>query len=393
MKIHIAMFSLVIASIVSLVAVAQPVTSKPELVGMFSVRLKRVDAFMARLQAEGKLAGAVTLVARRGQLVSLKAHGFADIESKRPMRTDDIFQIQSMTKPIATVMALMLLEGGRFLLSDPVAKFLPEFSDMKIAVVKSDAPESYVLVPVERNITIHNLLTHRAGFTGVPPSNSPAEILRRKAVQSLPKNSDFTLEEYAKHLAASPLDAQPGATFKYGASTVVLVRLIEVVTGQTLDTVLLDRIFKPLRMIDTSFVVPLEKQQRIAPAYSLSAEKILVKLPPDTLTPRYFSAGGNLWSTAADYLRFSQMLLIGGELDGQRLLSRKSVELMTEPHADKISLPFMSGQYFGQGVVVRKADGDSGLLGSPATFGWSGGYNTYFRIGPHKNSSLFCSHN
>ena len=384
MKISITMLSLAIASIISLSAAAQPVATNPEQVGLSSERLLRVDAFMARLQAEGKLAGAVTLMARRGRLVSLKAHGLADMETKRPMRTDDIFQIQSMTKPIATVMALMLLEEGRFLLSDPVAKFLPEFRELKVAVVKSDAPEGYVLVPAERSITIHDLLTHRAGFTGVPPSNSPAEILRRKAFQSLPQNGDFTLEEFTKHLAASPLDAQPGTTFKYGASTVVLGRLIEVVTGQTLDRVLQDRLFKPLRMIDTSFVVPLEKQKRIAPAYSLSAEKILVKLPSDSLTPRFFSASGNLWSTAADYLRFSQMLLNGGELEGRRLLSRKSVELMTERHVEKIPLPFMPGQYFGLGVAVRKADGDSGLIGSPGTFGWSGGYNTYFRIDPQE---------
>ncbi len=383
MKISITMLLLAIASIISLSAAAQPVAAKPEQVGLSSERLLRVDAFMARLQAEGKLAGAVTLVARRGRLVSLKAHGLADIESKRPMRTDDIFQIQSMTKPIATVMALMLLEEGRFLLSDPIAKFLPEFRELKVAV-KSDAPEGYVLVPAERNITIHDLLTHRAGFTGVPPSNSAAEILRRKAAQSLPQNGDFTLEEYTKNLAASPLDAQPGTMFKYGASTIVLGRLIEVVTGQTLDKLLHDRLFKPLRMIDTAFVVPLEKQKRIAQAYSLSAEKVLVKLPPDSVTPRFFSASGNLWSTAADYLRFSQMLLNGGELDGQRLLSRKSVELMTERHVEKIPLPFMPGQYFGLGVAVRKADGDSGLIGSPGTFGWSGGYNTYFHIDPHE---------
>ena len=384
MKISVTILPLVIASIISLSAAAQQVPTKPEQVGFSSDRLARVDAFLARLQAEGKLAGAVTLVARRGQLVSLRAHGFADIESKRPMRADDIFQIQSMTKPIATVMALMLLEEGRFLLSDPIAKFLPEFRDMKVAVVKSDAPDGYILVPAERNITIHDLLTHRAGFTGVPPSNSPAEILRRKALQSLPQNGDFTLEEYSKHLAASPLDAQPGTTFKYGSSTVVLGRLIEVVTGQTLDNALQDRLFKPLRMIDTSFVVPLEKQKRIAPAYSLSAEKTLVKLPLDSVTPRFFSASGNLWSTAADYLRFSQMLLNGGELDGQRLLSRKSVELMTERHVEKIPLRFMPGQYFGLGVAVRKADGDSGLIGSPGTFGWGGGYNTYFRIDPQE---------
>ena len=180
---------------------------------------------------------------------------------------------------------------------------------------------------------------------------------------TLPQNGDFTLEEYTKNLAASPLDTQPGTTFKYGASTVVLGRLVEVVTGQTLDKVLHDRLFKPLRMIDTSFVVPSEKQKRIAPAYSLSAERTLVKMPPDSVTPRFFSASGNLWSTAADYLRFSQMLLNGGELEGQRLLSRKSVELMTERHVEKIPLRFMPGQYFGLGVAVRKADGDSGLIG------------------------------
>lgn len=384
MKISAKLLLLAFATIVSLSAAAQQVPTKTEQVGLSSERLKRVDAFIERLLAEGKLAGAVTLVARRGQLVSLKAHGLANLETKRPMRTDDIFQIQSMTKPIATVMALMLLEEGRFLLSDPVAKFLPEFRDMKVAVMKSDAPEGYVLVPAARNITVHDLLTHRAGFSGLPPGNSPAEILRRKAAQSLPKNGDFTLEEYGKHLAASPLDAAPGTTFKYGPSTVVLGRLIEVVTGQTLDKVLQDRIFKPLQMIDTSFVVPLEKHSRIVPAYSLSTEKILVRMPLDSLAPRFFSAGGNLWSSAADYLRFSQMLLNGGEWDGQRLLSRKSVELMTERHVDQIPLPFMPGQYFGLGVAVRKADGDSGLPGSPGTYGWGGGYNTYFRIDPQE---------
>ena len=384
MKISITLLPLVIASITCLSAAAQQLPTKPEQVGLSSERLVRVDSLMARLQAEGKLAGAVTLVARRGQLVSLKAHGFADVGTKRPMRTDDIFQIQSMTKPIATVMTLMLLEEGRFLLSDPIAKFLPEFRDMKVAVIKSDAPEGYILVPAERNITVHDLLTHRAGFTGLPPSNSPAEILRRKAVQSLPRNGDFTLAEYSKHLAASPLDAQPGTTFKYGPSTVVLGHLIEVLTGLTLDKVLQDRIFEPLRMTDTSFVVPSEKHSRIAPAYSLSTEKILVKLPPDSLAPRFLSAGGNLWSTAADYLRFCQMLLNGGEWEGQRLLSRKTIDLMTERHIDNIPLPFMRGQYFGLGVAVRKADGDSGLVGSPGTYGWNGGYNTYFRIDPQE---------
>jgi CubicO group peptidase (beta-lactamase class C family) len=384
MKEFLALVLLAAISTAIFPAYSQSSIAKPESVGVSSERLKRVDKFMERLQTDGKLAGAVTVVARHGQLVSLKAHGLADLDTKRPMRIDDIFQIQSMTKPIATVMTLMLLEEGRFLLSDPVTKFLPEFRDMKVAVAKADAPDGYVLVPAERSITIHDLLTHRAGFTGLPPSNSPAEILRRKAVQTLAPNDNYTLDEYVKHLAASPLESQPGSAFKYGASTIVLGRLIEVATGQTLDKVLQDRLFAPLQMIDTSFVVPTEKHKRIVPAYSLVPEKGLVKLPPDSFSPRFFSASGNLWSTPADYLRFCQMLLNGGELDGQRLLSRKSIELMTARHVDAIPLKFLPGQYFGLGVAVNKGDGDSGLIGSPGAYGWSGGYNTYFRVDPQE---------
>jgi CubicO group peptidase (beta-lactamase class C family) len=363
-------------------------TTKPEAAGMSTERLRRVDAFVARLQAEGKLTGAVTVVARRGQVVMLAAHGFADLETKRPMRTDDIFQIQSMTKPIATVAALMLLEEGRFLLSDPVEKFLPEFRDMKVAVAKPDAPGGYVLVPAEHRITIHDLLTHRAGFTGLPPSNSPAEVLRRQARRSLPANGDFTLAEYVRNLAASPLESQPGTTFKYGPATAVLGRLIEVVAGQPLDEVFRDRIFRPLGMDDTFFCVPATKQARVVPAYEFSPGQGLVKLPADPMVTRLFSADGNLFSTAADYLRFCQMLLNSGELDGRRLLGRKTVELMTARQVDAMPMPFFRGQYFGLGVAVQKADGESGLIGSPGTYGWSGGYNTYFRIDPQEKLIL-----
>jgi len=368
-------------------AVPLPAATPAE-AGLSAERLGRVDQFVARLQAEGKIAGAVTVVARRGHLVSLVAHGLGDLETKRPMRTDDIFQIQSMTKPIATVGILMLLEEGRFLLSDPVEKFLPEFHDMKVAVAQADAPEGYVLVPAERRITILDLLTHRAGFTGLPPGDSPAERLRRKAVQALPPNGDFTLEDYVRNLAASPLGFQPGTTFRYGPATVVLGRLIEVVAGTTLEVFFRDRIFAPLGMPDTSFNVPLEKRARVLPVYTLSPEKGLVKLPPGSFTTRFFSAGGNLFSTPTDYLRFCQMLLNGGELDGHRLLGRKSVELMTARQVDVIPLPFLPGQYFGLGVAVRKADGESGLIGSPGAFGWSGAYNTYFRIDPKEQMIL-----
>src|SRR5262249_9713315 len=157
---------------------------------------------------ENKLAGAVTLIARHGKVVSLKAHGFADLERRRAMRFDDLFQLQSMTKPIATVVTLQLMEEGRLQLSDPVAKFLPEFADMRVAQARPDAVDGFELVPASRPITILDLLTHRAGFTGgLPPRDSPAERLRREAVKTLPPNQDFTLEQYVLHLAASPLDA------------------------------------------------------------------------------------------------------------------------------------------------------------------------------------------
>lgn len=378
-------------------AAAQTPLNKPEDVGMSAARLQRVDDFIARLQAEGKLAGAVTVVARRGQLVVLKAQGLADIEARRPMRTDDIFQIQSMTQPITVVAVLMLLEEGRFLLSDPIAKFLPEFADMKVVVPQTDAPDGYVLAPMRRGITIHDLLTHRAGFVGVPPSlNPPAEALRRAAVQSLPANYDFTLEQYVKNLASSPLASQPGTTLRYGPATEVLGRLVEVVSGRTLPEFFTERIFQPLGMVDTSFTVPVDKRARVVTAYRRSAEGALVAVPPYAMAPKFFSAAGNVFSTPMDYLRFCQMLLGGGQglrgADGKapraRLLGRKSVELMTARHAESFPMPWLAGQHVGLGVSVRTAGGESGLIGSAGAYGWAGGYNTYFRIDPKEELIL-----
>jgi CubicO group peptidase (beta-lactamase class C family) len=358
---------------------------------MSSSRLERVDTFLARLQAEGKLAGAVTVVARRGRLVSMKAHGFADLEARRPMATDGIFNVQSMTKPIATVALLMLLEEGRLLLSDPISKYLPEFGDMTVALARPEAPGGSELLPAQRAITVLDLLTHRAGFPGLPPRNSPAAALQAKALRSLPANGDFTLEEYVKTLAASPLDAQPGAEFRYGPATIVLGRLIEVVTGASLADALRDRVFVPLGMVDTTFRVPDDKRARVVVAYARTPGPGLKRLPPATLDPRFLSAGGNLFSTPADYLRFCRMLLNGGELEGTRVLGRKTVELMLEPQVEAIPLSFLPGHQFGLGVAVRGADGASGLIGSPGSYGWSGGYNTYFRIDPREQlvMSLF----
>ncbi len=356
----------------------------PDVQGISVERLRRVDEFIARLQREGKLAGAVTLIARRGQVVSLKAHGLADLESQRAMRVDDLFRLQSMTKPIATVVALQLMEEGRLRLADPVAKFLPEFADMKVAVARPEAPGGYELQPAARPMTILDLLTHRAGFVGLPPRDTPGARLRREAAKSLPPEAETTLAAYVTQLAASPLDSQPGESFSYGPATVVLGRVIEAVTGQGLDQAFGERVFKPLRMRETSFAVAESQRARIASPYALKPGQGLVRVPLDPLNPRLLSAGGNLTGTAQDYFRFAQMLLNGGTLDGVRVLSRKSVELMTAPQLDAIPLPFLAGQAFGLGVALQKAGGASGLLGSPGTYGWSGGYNTYFRIDPRE---------
>jgi CubicO group peptidase (beta-lactamase class C family) len=376
--------SLLCAACTTVPAGAPFPTAAPEAVGLSTERLSRVDAFIERMLNDRKVAGAVTLVARRGKLVSLKAHGFADLESQRAMRVDALFQLQSMTKPIATVAVLQLMERGLLQLSDPVAKFLPAFSGMLVAVERADAPGGFDLVAAARPITILDLMTHRAGFVGLPPRDSPGARLRREAVKSLPANEDFTLDQFVSHLAASPLDMQPGMAFRYGPATIVLGRVIEVITGKPLDVALHEQIFQPLRMTDTFFTVPEEKRSRVVSPYSLKPGQGLVRIPLDAMAPRFLSAGGNLYGTAADYLRFCQMLLNGGELGGARILSSKSVELMTTAQVDSIPLSFLPGHSFGLGVAIRKAEEQIAWRGSPGTYGWSGGYNTYFRIDPRE---------
>jgi CubicO group peptidase (beta-lactamase class C family) len=358
--------------------------AKPEAVGMDSGRLARIGAFVERLQSENKMAGAVTVVARRGQLVQFEAHGLADLEAGRKVRTDDIFALASMTKPIATVGVLMLLEEGRLLLSDPLEKFLPAFRDRQVAVADANAPGGYKLVPAERSITIHDLLTHRSGFPGQPADNDrPAARLWRDG----PSSRDPLLAESVDRLATLPLNAQPGAEWRYGASTLVLGRVIEVVSGQTLDVFLRERIFEPLGMKDTAFSVPPEKIARLVPIYAHRNGQLVKAASPST-SPRLLSASGGLFSTPADYVRFCQMLANGGELDGRRLLGPRTVERMATLDVERIPLPFLRGQGFGFGVAVQRPGGEADVLGSPGTYGWSGAYNTYFRIDPREKLVL-----
>jgi CubicO group peptidase (beta-lactamase class C family) len=351
--------------------------AKPEQVGMSSERLQRLHSFIGRFIERGELAGAVTVVTRRGKLVDFEAQGYSDLESHTPMRTDDIFRLASMTKPIATVAALMLLEEGRFLLEEPLSKYLPEFREMKVGIGRPGDP-AFKVMALEREVTIHDIFTHRSGLApGIARNGAPAGTTQ-------PSPDPNPLAQRVSNIAATPLLFQPGSAWNYGSSTDVLGYLTEVLSGQSLDEFLRSRIFAPIGMADTYFRLPKEKLPRLASTYQKPAGRGLEKAAnlPNAVEPRYYSAAGGLVSTPSDYVRFCQMLVNGGELDGRRYLSRKTLELMTASSWSPIPLSFLQGQYFGLGVAVKHESTASGLLGSPGSYGWSGAYNTYFRIDP-----------
>jgi CubicO group peptidase (beta-lactamase class C family) len=367
-------------------------TAKPEDVGMSSERLGRIRAAMQRYIDRGLVPGTVTLVARRGRVVHFEAQGLRDVEAKAPMTTDTVFRIASMTKPIASVALMMLYEEGHFLLSDPISKFLPEFSEMKVAQIAPAGERvgtPYKLVPSARPINFKHVLTHTAGFPNTYRGITQPEFAR--VVQQGRKPND-TIGDSVKRLATLPLNFHPGDAWEYGPATDVAGRLVEVISGTTLDDFLKKRIFEPLKMNDTHFYLPKSKLGRFAANYepdvknnkkiklveSPNAESRYVKEPHV-----YFSGGGGLVSTAADYFRFHQMMLNGGELEGQRILGRKTVELMTVNHIGDLQAWLTGPGYgFGLGYRVAKDIGQTALLGSVGEYGWGGAFCTYFWVDP-----------
>lgn len=365
--------------------------SDPEEVGLSGERLARIDRVMEDHVARKQVAGVVTLVARQGRMTQLGTYGMADVEANRPMRPDTIFRIASMTKPVTSVAVMMLYEEGRFLLTDPVSRYLPEFKEMEV-LPPEDSRESPP-VPAKRQITIRHLLTHTSGLT-YHWNKRLGERLRDAGITHGLLQDEGTLREKMKILATIPLLHQPGETFEYGLSTDVLGCLVEVVSRMTLDEFFHRRIFEPLGMDDTQFFIPPEKKPRLAAVYERNAGGPIrrvgegpvkedvgmvysVNYPYDG--PRhYYSGGGGLVSTAVDYARFAQMLLNGGELDGVRLLSPKSVELMTINHLTEVK----AQQGFGLGFGVIRDERDLKELGSIGTFGWGGFFYTDFFIDP-----------
>lgn len=355
--------------------------------GFSPARLERVTRYLQTAVDQGHHAGAVTLVARRGRIVQWQGLGYRDVARSAPMRPDAIFRIYSMTKPITSVAALLLMEEGRLTLEDPVSRFLPEFSRMQ--VLEGGTGESPRARPAARPITIKHLLTHTAGFAA-------GEILSGAAVERLNEarvHESQSLAAYATSLAALPLASDPGTRFSYdGVSTQVLSRVIEVVAGVPFDEFLVKRIFDPLRMIDTGFAVPPEKRARIAEMTSTDETGHLVVAQANANAPgemlnRYPSGAGGLYSTAGDYARFCQMLLNRGELDGAVILGRKTVELMLANHLVHLSPPvneLNDGEGFGLGGYVVLDTARRGQPGSVGQFGWSGAAATWFFIDPQE---------
>ena len=297
-------------------------------------RLSRIESWAQRLVDDGKLPGLITLVAHRDQVAHLHVCGQADIARGVPMAADTIFRIYSMTKPLATVAAMMLYEEGRFQLDDPIARFLPCFAAMRVYTGGSRG--RFDTAPAERDITFRDLMTHTAGFTyGFMEAHPVDAVYRAKGIDF--QTSEDKLGEVVERLAAVPLIAQPGRAWNYSVATDVLGHLVAVIAGQSFEAFLQERVLDPLGMTDTGFHVPAGKLDRFAANYAPGADGGLVLIDdPQTsvfLRQRQIaSGGGGLCATAFDYLRFCRMMLNKGELDGVRLLGRKTVELMTSNH-------------------------------------------------------------
>jgi CubicO group peptidase (beta-lactamase class C family) len=362
-----------------------PVT-RPEKVGMSSERLSLIKPVMQKYIDEDRLPGMITMVARHGKIVQFESYGLMDVD--KPMRPDAIFRIASMTKPVTSVAVMILFEEGYFELDDPVAGYIPEFRNLKV-FSSIDIEGIHTVDPV-RPITIRDLLIHTSGLTGVG-AESPVDSMYAAA-----DLSGGTLKEMVQKLSGMPLLYQPGTTWNYSRSTDVLGYLIEVVSGKPLDVFLKERIFTPLGMEDTDFYVPVEKLDRVGAVYAPDSAGIQIIMRPDTAgvsTPvRFLSGNGGLYSTAADYMTFSQMLLNKGIYNGVRILESKTVDLMTSNQIPGVRMPdddffgpLMSGMGFGFGFAVLTDNMEAEVTGSAGSYWWSGSGNTYFWIDPHED--------
>lgn len=372
------------------VGIAAVPASRAEDVGLSTERLQRIAQLVQRYIDDKQITGAVTVVTRKGRTAHFEATGFMDAESKAPMRKDGVFRMASMTKPVIGVAILMLAEDGKLRLTDPVSRFIPEFKDTKVAMLKngsasadapgsrSEAPEIYT-VPAARAITIRDLMTHTSGLESGGAGS-------REGDRIAPRKTSDNLAGYIPKLGAVPLDFQPGTMWRYSAlaGIEVLGRIVEVVSGQTLDVFLKQRIFDPLGMKDTGFGPTEVNQPRVVTLYRKVPTGLERQETPAWLaTKTLFSGGGGLWSTAEDYTQFAQMLVNGGEMNGKRLLGPRTVDLMASNHVDQLfaesnQTGTRRGMGFGLTVEVVLDPIAANRRTSAGSFGWDGAFGTHF---------------
>lgn len=358
--------------------------------GLSEGRLAELTEAFEGYVASGALPGAVALVLHDGEVAYLDAFGYRDREASDPQETDDIFRIASQTKAIVSVAIMMLQEDGDLLISHPVGRYLPEY--METTVAKPDGDGGYDVVPANRPVTIRDLLTHTAGV-GYGGGVAAGEWAAAGIQGWYFANRDEPIRETVRRMADLPFEAQPGERFVYGYSTDILGAIVEVASGMPLDAFLSERIFEPLDMRDTHFYLPEEKLDRLAVVYSAGDGGLSAAPDPGHMVgqgmyvegPRMsFSGGAGLLSTAHDYGRFLQMMLEGGTLDGARILSPKSVELMTVNHVGDL-LGADGGMGFGLGFSVVDDLGERGTLGSVGEYGWGGAYHSTYWVDPVEN--------
>jgi CubicO group peptidase (beta-lactamase class C family) len=385
-----------IACLAILVFLALPVgtattVGKPEEVGLSSERLQRIAQMIQRRIAAGDLAGAVVAVARKGRVAYVNAQGVMDLDTKQPMSSSSMFRIASMTKPVVGVSVMMMVEEGKLRLNDPVSRYIPEFRNMKVAVLQTapagrgagaagDAPPppQFYTVPAQREITIRDLLTHTSGLGSGPMSNSDIDKIARKDGE--------TLAQYIPRLGGTALEFQPGSRWAYspGAGFETLGRIIEIASGMPLDRFFRTRIFDPLGMKDITFWPTDAQMPRVATVYSRTPTGLNKQvMPNDTMSRNvYFRGSGGLYSTAEDYLPLGIMLAGGGEMSGKRLLSRKAVEMMSAAHIPDTLQGRPAGEGYGLSVRVVTNHAARGTMLSDGTFGWTGAQGTHFFVDP-----------
>ena len=371
----------------------------PDQVGLSAERLGRISSWMKGWVDAGKLPGMTVAVMRRGELAFAETYGRADVERNKPMRPDTIVRIYSMTKPLTSVAIMMLYEQGRFQLDDPISKFIPGFANQRVFTGGSRGKID--TVPAERDINFRDLLTHTSGLTyGMMESNAVDAMYRAKDGVDF-QTADTSLKQVVEKATTLPLIAQPGKAWNYSISTDVLGYLVEIISGQPFEKFLLEKVIKPLGMIDTDFHVPPAKHDRFAANYNVADGKL--KLIDDPAKSRYLaprrvnSGGGGLVATASDYLRFCKFMLNKGELDGVRLLGRKTVELMTSNHlkgdmgdmgAPKFSESTYLGIGFGLGFSVMIDPAKAQILGTPGEYAWGGAASTAFWCDPKEEMAV-----